>query len=68
MAILCACPSDNPQPCSPIIVFTYNIKEATGDIESATIKDLGGHITAKEKEANEKKMQELINKPQAYTK
>lgn len=37
---------------SPIIVFTYNIKEATGDIESATIKDLGGHITAKEKEAN----------------
>lgn len=37
---------------SPIIAFTYNIKEATGDIESATIKDLGGHITAKEKEAN----------------
>ena len=31
---------------SPIIAFTYNIKEATGDIESATIKDLGGHITA----------------------
>lgn len=37
---------------SPIIAFTYNIKEPTGDIESATIKDLGGHITAKEKEAN----------------
>lgn len=35
---------------SPIIAFTYNIKEATGDIESATIKDLGGHITPKEKE------------------
>lgn len=37
---------------SPIIAFTYIIKEATGDIESATIKDLSGHITAKEKEAN----------------
>ena len=37
---------------SPISAFTYNLKEGTGDIESATIKDLGGHITAKEKEAN----------------
>lgn len=37
---------------SPISAFTYNLKEETGDIESATIKDLGGHITAKEKEAN----------------
>ena len=34
---------------SPISAFTYNIKTETGDIESATIKDLGGHITAKEK-------------------
>lgn len=31
---------------SPISAFTYNIKTATGDIESATIKGLGGHITA----------------------
>lgn len=33
---------------SPISAFTYN-KTKTGDIESATISGLGGHITAKEK-------------------
>lgn len=38
---------------SPIDAFTYNIKTATGDIESATIKGLGGHITAKEKTGTE---------------
>lgn len=31
---------------SPISAFTYNIKAETGDIESATITGLGGHITA----------------------
>lgn len=31
---------------SPINAFTYNIKTQTGDIESATIKNLSGHITA----------------------
>lgn len=35
---------------SPISAFTYNIKTETGDIESATIKNLRGHITATEKE------------------
>lgn len=34
---------------SPIEAFTYKTKEGTGDIESATINKLGGHITAKEK-------------------
>lgn len=34
---------------SPIEAFTYNTKEGTGDIESATISKLGGHITAKPK-------------------
>lgn len=38
---------------SPIDAFTYNIKTATGDIESATIKGLGGHITAKVKTGTE---------------
>ena len=37
---------------SPIDAFTYNIKKETGDIEYATIKGLGGHITANAKEAN----------------
>ena len=37
---------------SPISAFTYKTKEGTGDIEYATITGLGGHITAKEKEAN----------------
>ena len=32
---------------SPISAFTYNIKTETGDIESATITGLGGHIKAK---------------------
>lgn len=31
---------------SPISAFTYKLKEGTGDIESATITGLGGHITA----------------------
>lgn len=31
---------------SPISAFTYNIKQETGDIESATVSSLGGHITA----------------------
>lgn len=34
---------------SPINAFTYKLKEGTGDIESATISGLGGHITAKPK-------------------
>lgn len=34
---------------SPIEAFTYKTKEGTGDIESATISKLGGHITAKKK-------------------
>ena len=34
---------------SPITAFTYKTKEGTGDIESATISKLGGHITAKPK-------------------
>ena len=37
---------------SPISAFTYKLKEGTGDIESATITSLGGHITAKPKEAS----------------
>lgn len=34
---------------SPIEAFTYKTKAGTGDIESATISKLGGHITAKDK-------------------
>ena len=34
---------------SPIEAFTYKTKEGTGDIESATINKLGGHITYKDK-------------------
>lgn len=37
---------------SPISAFTYKLKEGTGDIESATISGLGGHITAKPKDAS----------------
>ena len=40
---------------SPISAFTYNIKTETGDIESATIKGLRGHITATEKGAEDAK-------------
>lgn len=32
---------------SPIDAFTYKLKDGTGDIESAEIKGLGGHIKAK---------------------
>lgn len=32
---------------SPIDAFTYKLKDGTGDIESAEIKGLGGHIEAK---------------------
>lgn len=32
---------------SPIYAFTYKLKDGTGDIESAEIKGLGGHIKAK---------------------
>lgn len=38
---------------SPISAFTYNIKQETGDIESATVSSLGGHITAKAKNGTE---------------
>lgn len=38
---------------SPINAFTYNIKTETGDIESATVSSLGGHITAKPKTGTE---------------
>lgn len=34
---------------SPIEAFTYKTNDGTGDIESATISKLGGHITAKTK-------------------
>lgn len=34
---------------SPINAFTYNISKTTGDTESATINNLGGHITANKK-------------------
>lgn len=38
---------------SPISAFTYNIKNQTGDIESATISSLGGHILAHAKTGTE---------------
>lgn len=34
---------------SPISAFTYKLKEGTGDIESATVTGLGGHINANKK-------------------
>ena len=38
---------------SPINAFTYNIEEGTGDIKSATIGSLGGHISANAKTGTE---------------